>query len=200
MVVTGGGRGVPGRPAGRLLGHFARKHVSGLLSALPDVPLGLNVNLSVAGLLLPDTLDRTLGAVRDAGLPAGVLRVEVSENLLAEHIGVVTPALQGLAAAGIAVTFDDVGAGSTSLRHLLSVAADGLKIDRSYVAGMLDGERDRAVAQLLVDFAYGTGARITAEGVETEEQRALLLSMGCTYGQGWLFGRPVPLAELVARG
>lgn len=162
-------------------------------------PLGLNVNVSVAGLLLPDIVDRTLAAIRDAGLPPRVLRVEVSEELLAEHIGVVTPALQGLAAAGVAVTFDDVGAGSISLRHLRTVAADGLKIDRSYVAGMVDGERDRAVAQLLVDFALGTGALITAEGVETEEQRELLVSMGCTYGQGWLFGRPVPLAELAAR-
>jgi EAL domain-containing protein (putative c-di-GMP-specific phosphodiesterase class I) len=96
------------------------------------------------------------------------------------------------------VTFDDVGAGSISLRHLRSVAADGLKIDRSYVSGMVDGERDRAVVRLLVDFAVATGARITAEGVETEHQRELLLAMGCTYGQGWLFGRPAPLSMLAA--
>lgn len=160
---------------------------------------GLNVNVSSAGLLVPDVLSRTLGALREARLAPDVLRVEVSEELLAEHIAAVTPVLRQLADAGVAVTFDDVGAGSTSLRHLRAVAADGLKIDRSYVAGMLESERDRAVVRLLIDFAVGTGARITAEGVETEEQRQLLLSMGCVYGQGWLFARATPLADVARR-
>jgi diguanylate cyclase (GGDEF)-like protein len=158
--------------------------------------IGLNVNLSVAGLLMPDVVDRVLEAARAAQLDPEVLRVEVPEDLLAEHIEAVTPVLQQLAAAGVAVIFDDVGAGSTSLRHLRNVAADGLKIDRSYVTGMLDSERDRAVVRLLIDFALGTGARITAEGIETERQRELLRSMGCVYGQGWLFAQAAPLADL----
>lgn len=159
-------------------------------------PPYLNINLSTARLITPGAVDDLLAAAQAAGLSTSTLRVEVSEDLLFEQIEAVSPVLRALAQAGVAVTFDDVGAGSTSLRHLRDVRADGLKIDRTYVQGMVTEERDRAVVRLLIDFALGTGSRVTAEGVETEEQRALLVEMGCEFGQGWLFGRPVPLSAV----
>lgn len=161
----------------------------------PPLPY-LNINVSTDRLLVPGVVQFLLDAVAAAELNPQLLRIEVSEDLLFEQIDAVAPILRQLDEVGFSVTFDDVGAGSTSLRHLREVRADGLKIDRSYVHGMVTEERDRAVVRLLVDFAIGTGSRVTGEGIETEEQRELLLAMGCQYGQGWLFARPAPLSEL----
>ncbi len=164
----------------------------------PDV--ALNLNVSTDRLLTPGLCALLAKATAAADLPARLVRVEVPEHLLVDQIEVASGPLTELRAAGFRVTFDDVGAGGTSLRHLRSVRADGLKIDRSYVQGMADDDRDRALVQLLVDFAESTGLSVTAEGVETEAEREQLLAMGCRYGQGWLFGRPVALDEALSPG
>ncbi|WP_157519534.1 bifunctional diguanylate cyclase/phosphodiesterase [Modestobacter sp. Leaf380] len=153
----------------------------------------LNVNVSPATLLAPGFLDQVLAAAGAGGLPPERLRIEVPEHLLVDQLDAVADTLSALRRAGVALTLDDVGAGDTSLRHLRDVDTDGIKIDRSYVAGAVDDVKDRALVQLLVAFADRTGLAVTAEGVETVEQRDLLTSMGCRYGQGWLFGRPGPL-------
>ena len=127
------------------------------------------------------------------------MRVEVPEHLLVDQLQAAVEPLDELRVAGFKVTFDDVGAGGTSLRHLREVRADGLKIDRSYVQGILADERDRALVQLLVDFAEGAGLAVTAEGVETQEHHEALLAMGCGYAQGWLYSRPAPLRDLETR-
>ncbi|MDT0276626.1 EAL domain-containing protein [Blastococcus goldschmidtiae] len=163
----------------------------------PDADgVALNVNVSTDRLLTPGLLDVLESAVAAAGLEPAVVRVEVPEHLLVDQLAAAVEPLVRLRAAGFEVTFDDVGAGGTSLRHLRDVRADGLKIDRSYVQGIGTDDRDRAVVQLLVDFAESAGMAVTAEGVETAEQRAELLAMGCRYAQGWLFARPAPLADL----
>ncbi|WNV74224.1 EAL domain-containing protein [Geodermatophilus sp. DSM 44513] len=158
--------------------------------------VALNVNVSTDRLLAPGLRRVLVEAAGVAELDPGLVRVEVPEHLLVEQLAAAVEPLAEVRAAGFAVSFDDVGAGGTSLRHLREVAADGLKIDRSYVQGVLGDDRDRALVQLLVDFAVGTGMAVTAEGVETLAQRDALLAMGCRYGQGWLFARPAPLAEL----
>ncbi|MGY1653347.1 EAL domain-containing protein [Geodermatophilus sp. SYSU D01119] len=160
--------------------------------------VALNLNVSTDRLITPGLCALLADATADAGLPAGLVRVEVPEHLLVDQIEAATGPLTELRAAGFRVTFDDVGAGGTSLRHLRDVRADGLKIDRSYVQGMGDGDRDRALVQLLLDFAESTGLSVTAEGVETAAQRELLLAMGCRYAQGWLYGRPGALDAVLA--
>lgn len=161
--------------------------------------VALNVNVSTDRLLLPGLLDVLEDAVAAAGLDRALVRVEVPEHLLVDQLSAAVGPLAELRAAGFKVTFDDVGAGGTSLRHLRDVRADGLKIDRSYVQGITTDDRDRALVRLLVDFADSAGLAVTAEGVETEEQRVALLAMGCRYAQGWLFARPAPLATLGTR-
>jgi diguanylate cyclase (GGDEF)-like protein len=161
--------------------------------------VALNVNVSTDRLLAPGLLDVLEASVAAAGLEPGIVRVEVPEHLLVDQLAAAVGPLAELRAAGFKVTFDDVGAGGTSLRHLRDVRADGLKIDRSYVQGITGDDRDRAVVRLLVDFADSAGLAVTAEGVETEEQREALLAMGCRYAQGWLFARPAPLPELGTR-
>ncbi|MGY1813322.1 putative bifunctional diguanylate cyclase/phosphodiesterase [Blastococcus sp. SYSU D00820] len=165
----------------------------------PGSSPALNVNVSTDRLLTPGLCAVLTAAAASAGLPPHRVRVEVPEHLLVDQIEAATGPLTELRAAGFGVTFDDVGAGGTSLRHLREVRADGLKIDRSYVQAMADDDRDRALVQLLVDFADSTGLAVTAEGVETEAQREQLIGMGCRYGQGWLFGRPEPLPAAQSR-
>ncbi len=159
-------------------------------------PVALNLNVTPERLLAPGLRQLLVEATTDAGVEPGLVRIEVPEQLLVDQLHRAVPRLTGLREAGFRVTFDDVGAGGTSLRHLREVRADGLKIDRSYVQGMLTEPRDRALVQLLVDFAAGTGLSVTAEGVETPEQREALRAAGCRYGQGWLFARPRALADL----
>ncbi|WP_346622043.1 EAL domain-containing protein [Blastococcus montanus] len=158
--------------------------------------VALNVNVSTDRLLSPGLCDLLAGAASDAAVEPRSVRVEVPEHLLVDQLQDAVQPLAELRTAGFQVTFDDVGAGGTSLRHLREVRADGLKIDRSYVQGMLTDDRDRALVQLLIDFARGTGTRVTGEGVETAAHRDALVAMGCEYAQGWLFGRPVPLPQL----
>ncbi|MGY1745587.1 putative bifunctional diguanylate cyclase/phosphodiesterase [Blastococcus sp. SYSU D00695] len=161
------------------------------------VPVALNLNVTPERLLTPGLEQLLVEATAAAGLDRRLVRVELPEQLLVDELHRALPRLAELRAAGFDVTFDDVGAGGTSLRHLREVRADGLKIDRSYVQGLLTDARDRALVQLLVDFGTGARLRVTAEGVETTEQRDALRAMGCRYGQGWLFGRPRPLAEVL---
>ncbi|MGY1722700.1 EAL domain-containing protein [Blastococcus sp. SYSU DS0533] len=158
--------------------------------------VALNVNVSTDRLLTPGLGAVLATATAAAGLDPALVRVEVPESLLVDQLHAAVGPLEELRAAGYKVTFDDVGAGGTSLRHLREVRADGLKIDRSYVQGILTDDRDRALVQLLVDFADGAGLVVTAEGVETDEHREALRAMGCRYAQGWLFSRAAPLREL----
>ncbi len=163
-----------------------------------DGLVSLNVNVSTDRLLAPGLCDVLLSATADAALQPALVRVEVPEQLVVDQLAAAAGPLTELSAAGFKVTLDDVGAGGTALRHLRDVRADGLKIDRSYVQGILTADRDRALVQLLVDFAASTGTAVTAEGVETLEQRDALLEMGCRYAQGWLFAKAAPLSSVRA--
>jgi EAL domain-containing protein (putative c-di-GMP-specific phosphodiesterase class I) len=98
----------------------------------------------------------------------------------------------------MSLAIDDVGAGFSSLRHIVVTSPDTIKIDRSIVSGL---DHDPVLARLvesLVDFAHGCGVTVVAEGVETAAEHAMLCAVGVDYGQGWLFGRPGPAALLDA--
>ncbi|MGY2065578.1 putative bifunctional diguanylate cyclase/phosphodiesterase [Blastococcus sp. SYSU DS0619] len=159
-----------------------------------DRPVALNVNVSTDRLLAAGLSDVLDAAAAEAGMEPSLVRIEVPEQLLVDQLEAATEALARVSRHGFKVTLDDVGAGGTSLRHLREVRADGLKIDRSYVQRLLTDDRDRALVRMLVDFAVGTGIAVTAEGVESLEQRDALLELGCHYAQGWLFSRPAPLS------
>ena len=90
--------------------------------------------------------------------------------------------------AGIQIALDDFGTGFSSLSHLRDFPIDKVKIDRSFVAKICTDHQDRLIVQALIAMGNNLNIEVIAEGVETEEQRRLLLQMGCTYGQGYLFG------------
>jgi EAL domain-containing protein (putative c-di-GMP-specific phosphodiesterase class I) len=169
--------------------------VAGLASdaaAFSTVPIAFNVSgqsLQSAGFL--DRLLALLSA-RPA-LRAGRLIVEMTETAEVENIAEVGRAAEALRAIGVPFCLDDFGAGAADMRLLRALPVDMVKLDGSYVPGIVHNGRDRSFVAGMVDIARAVGAAVVAERIETEVEAEALLAVGVTYGQGWLFGRPTPL-------
>jgi EAL domain-containing protein (putative c-di-GMP-specific phosphodiesterase class I) len=125
-----------------------------------------------------------------AGLPLGRVVLELSEHDQVEDYPTLLSMLTPLRRAGMRLAIDDVGAGFSSLRHIVLTAPDVLKLDRSIVDGVAADPVLRTLVKSMVDFGHGCDARIVAEGVETEQDAGALLDLGVDCGQGWYFGRP----------
>ncbi|NTV10816.1 MAG: EAL domain-containing protein, partial [Zoogloea sp.] len=97
--------------------------------------------------------------------------------------------------AGVQVSLDDFGTGYSAMSYLKKFHIDYLKIDRSFVADIVTDPSDRAISEAVIVMAHKLGLKVIAEGIETAEQREILLAAGCDYGQGYLFSRAVPSAE-----
>jgi diguanylate cyclase (GGDEF)-like protein len=172
------------------------------LRVLLDLPGGqqlrqINVNISPATLATPfDELVQQV--LRDTGLPAWRLCLELPEDADLETLTGAAARLDRLHQLGVGLTLDDMGAGSTSLRHLSTLNIQGMKIDQTFVAGMLHNPRDHTVVKLLADLAHGLHLNLTAEGVETVEQLVALTELGVHTAQGYHLGRPEPLEAMLA--
>jgi len=158
-------------------------------------PRCINVNLSRPHLADPALLEHVLAALAAGGLSPHRLRLELPETATLQDLQAAGPALAALRATGVTLTLDDLGAGSSTLRHLSDLPLDGVKIDRSLVSDMLANDRGEAVVRLLVDLAHNIALQVTAEGIETAEQLQALRALGCTLGQGYHLGRPRPASE-----
>ncbi|RBY87208.1 EAL domain-containing protein [Blastococcus sp. TBT05-19] len=126
------------------------------------------------------------------------LAVEITEHSRIDDYAAVLSATGRLRGSGIGVSVDDAGAGYASLRHILRLRPDVIKLDTGLVMGLHDDPARQAMTSAMVAFAGETGARLVAEGVEEEAERDALLARGVRYGQGYLFGRPRPAYDLVA--
>lgn len=134
-----------------------------------------------------------------AGLPAHRVVLELSEHDPVHDYDALRAALTPLRAAGLRLAIDDVGAGFSSLRHIVLTTPDIIKLDRSIVAGTSTDPVLRTLVGSLVEFARGCGSRVVAEGIETAADADALRAAGVGYGQGWHFGRPGP-PEALADG
>lgn len=161
-----------------------------------QTPPLVNVNVSPASLSTPDFAESILDAVTRSGCSPEHLRLELPETASLSTLEIAAPQLRTLAATGVALVIDDMGAGASSLRNLSTIPVSGMKIDRSFVSGMLQRDSDHAVVQMLTNLAVGLGLRITAEGVETAEQEAELRRLGVMALQGYHVARPAPAPEL----
>jgi diguanylate cyclase (GGDEF)-like protein/PAS domain S-box-containing protein len=161
----------------------------------PD--LQLTVNVSARQVAAPG-LVATVGAVLEAtGLEPSALGLEITEGLLLEETPATAHVIVSLQALGVGLILDDFGTGYSSLRYLQRYPLDGLKVDRSFVAGLgPDGRGDGAIVQAIVGMACALGMRVIPEGVETEEQLARLAALGCDYAQGFHLSRPMPAAGI----
>ncbi len=129
------------------------------------------------------------------GLPASSLVVEITESLLMEANQKTGKLLLAFRDHGMQVAIDDFGTGYSSLSYLRKFDIDYLKIDRSFVGNLAGGGSDSVLCEAIIAMAHKLGIRVVAEGVETTEQYQLLKHMGCDYGQGYLWSKPLPAAE-----
>ncbi|WP_222268110.1 sensor domain-containing phosphodiesterase [Modestobacter marinus] len=146
----------------------------------------VSMNVSPATLLTPGCLDLL------AGLPLPRVLLELSEHDPVEDYAALQEALDPLRARGLRLAIDDVGAGFSSLRHIVVTAPDVIKMDRSIVTHVDTDPVLAKLARSLVEFAHGIDVRVVAEGVETAAEHAVLRALGVDDGQGWHFGRPGP--------
>ena len=134
---------------------------------------------------------RTL--LRTSGIAPGSLKIEVTESTLMRDPERAGLALDACRALGMGVAIDDFGTGYSSLSYLSTLPVTTLKVDRSFVQPMLSKPTSRRIVHTILRLAEELDIPAVAEGIEHEAEAAALTSMGCEYGQGYLFGRPVPL-------
>ena len=138
-----------------------------------------------------------MDALKQSGLPARRLELEITETLLLEKSSQVLATLHALRALGVRISMDDFGTGYSSLSYLRSFPFDKIKIDQSFVRDLGANRDAQAIVRSIISLGKGLGVTITAEGVETEAELSCLRAEGCHEGQGFLFSRARPNAEIV---
>lgn len=151
----------------------------------------VSINAAPSEFLRDDYAERLLSKVRQFGLPASLLEIEVTEHvLMASGSKYVHRALAVLKNAGVTVALDDFGTGYSSLSHLRDFPVDAVKIDKSFVQRMIIDPEIAAIVSAVVNLAKSLRIVSVAEGIETREPADLLRSAGCSLGQGYLLGEP----------
>lgn len=164
---------------------------------LTTPPLMISVNLSGKQVVHPKLLDEIQQILRETGLDPRVLKLEMTESVLIEHGRAVLDLCSSLRAMGIKLGIDDFGTGYSSLSYLHRFPIDTLKIDRAFVSKIDSDEKDQALVKTILAIAQTLHLETIAEGIETTAHLAVLRTLECAYGQGYLFSRPVagPVAE-----
>jgi diguanylate cyclase (GGDEF)-like protein/PAS domain S-box-containing protein len=157
----------------------------------PDV----SVNLSAHQLVDPQLPADILAILALSGLAPERLVLEVTESVLMNDVTASIAVLDDLRAAGVRLVIDDFGTGYSSLSYLRRLPVDGIKIDRSFVSELGLGTGDDAIVDAIIQLGHSLSLTITAEGVETAEQAAILRQLGCDTAQGYLYGRPSEVAS-----
>jgi diguanylate cyclase (GGDEF)-like protein len=169
----------------------------------PDHRLAIGVNVSTLQLDEPGFADRVVGLVAEHGFSPDQLVLELTEQALARDFDTAVSVVAQLRRAGISVAVDDFGTGYSSLRYLDRFDADVMKIDRSFVAALVESEDTRKIVASVLRMAESLDLQTIAEGIETPEQLAVMRALGCELAQGYLFSRPVPperITELLHQG
>ncbi len=184
-------------PLGRWIIDEAVRQLSEWREALPEGELPfVSVNVSGKQFTLPDLAEQITGSMDKAGLPAGSIHIEITETALMTDLDTARRTIESLNEASVEVHVDDFGTGYSSLSYLSRLPIAGLKIDRSFVTQITNSREDREVVRTITSLGKSLNMAVIAEGVETERQLEELRALGCEYGQGFLFGRPRPAAEV----
>jgi diguanylate cyclase (GGDEF)-like protein/PAS domain S-box-containing protein len=157
--------------------------------------LVLAVNVSARQFRQADFVAQVQEVVARHAINPGRLKLELTESLLLDNVEEIISTMNALKEIGVRFSLDDFGTGYSSLQYLKRLPLDQLKIDQSFVRDIVFDNSDRAIVRTIIAMAQGLNLDVIAEGVETEEQRQLLLNKGCTHFQGYLFGRPTPIDQ-----
>ena len=156
------------------------------------VMLSISVNLSAKQLMHPSLMDQVSEIIRDTHLDSGQLKLEVTESTVMEHSERSMTVLSGLNELGVSLATDDFGTGYSSLSYLQRFPFNRLKIDRSFIDKMNDGDKSAAIVKTILMLGENLGIEVVAEGIETRQQLESLQMLGCRLGQGFLFAKPMP--------
>lgn len=161
--------------------------------------LTVSVNISPRQFEQSDFVDRVAQIIKDSGANPSLLRMEITESMLAKDIESISSKMLALKAFGIDFELDDFGTGYSSLAYLKRLPITQLKIDQSFVKDLVTDAEDRAIAETIIALAGTLGMTALAEGVETQAHQKLLNQMGCEFFQGYHFGKPEPLSVFEER-
>ena len=156
-----------------------------------DESVTMSVNLSSRQFSQADLIEQISAGLRESGLKAASLKLEITESMVMENIDTAIDMLMQLRGLGVGLSIDDFGTGYSSLSYLHRFPIDTLKIDRSFVTQMTDNSENAEIVRTIVTLARSLDMAVVAEGVETADQLRQLGELGCDYGQGYLFSRPV---------
>ena len=154
------------------------------------------VNLSARQFSRQGLTDHVESLLMQSGASSSQLGLEMTESSLIPNMGTAIEVLEGLRALGVSISMDDFGTGYSSLSYLHSFPIDVLKIDRSFVGRMTDGDQSLQIVRTIIELARVLNIDVVAEGIETGEQYRLLCELGCRFGQGYLFARPMPADQV----
>jgi EAL domain-containing protein (putative c-di-GMP-specific phosphodiesterase class I) len=157
--------------------------------------LTLAVNVSACQFRQPEFVEQVKAAIERNGIDPARLKLELTESLVVSNVEDTIAKMLALKSVGVRFSMDDFGTGHSSLSYLKLLPLDQLKIDRSFVHDIVTDPSDAIIVQTIINMGRTLGLNVIAEGVETEEQRRILIQHGCEAFQGYLFGRPVPAVE-----
>ena len=170
----------------------------GALSQVPVESLpGIAINISPRELAQRDLVARVRDTLEERGVDPHRLTIEITENAVLDEIDAAVATLQALRAVGVGLAIDDFGTGYSSLSYLRRLPVDTVKIDRSFTNELGAADANVTIVAGIIGLARGLGLEIVAEGVETQAQADMLIELGCTQAQGFLYAPPLALDELL---
>ena len=184
------------------LGSWALRQATADLAQLrtliaPGRPLRVAVNVSALQLAEPDFTAEVASVLEEYGVPAEALCLEITESSVLDESGRMLDTLRELKAMGLSLAIDDFGTGHSALSYLPDLPFDVLKVDRSFITTMDSSPARAEVVRGIIQIAKAVGMRVVAEGIEEARQEQLLVEASCHFGQGYLYSRPVPLANAI---
>jgi EAL domain-containing protein (putative c-di-GMP-specific phosphodiesterase class I) len=185
-------------PLGRWVLFEACRRAAGWQQAARG-PVSVSVNVSAVQLRTgPRFIEEVVDALRASGLPAACLQLEVTESAMLRDSADTAEVLRGLRALGVRLALDDFGTGYSCLSYLEQLPFDVLKVDKSFVARLVrNGVAPSPLAEVIVNIGEALGLRVVAEGVEVPAQAARLRALGCAYGQGYYYARPLAVSDVI---
>lgn len=186
-------------PLGRWVLREASRQLAEWIGMLPDGRrLTMAVNLSGRQVADPRLLEEIQSVVEDNGLGPGALKLELTESVLVKNADVVKRFITDLQQRGVHLWVDDFGTGYSSLSYLHRFPVHGLKIDKTFVDALDGTDQSAAMVRTILSLAENLGVQTIAEGIEQNVQADQLRTLGCASGQGYLFSKPIPAADVVS--
>ncbi|HEY9836115.1 MAG TPA: EAL domain-containing protein, partial [Vampirovibrionales bacterium] len=163
-----------------------------------EPPLMVSVNLSGKQFAQPNLIEVIKRTLDQTHLDPTCLKLEITESVVMDEVELAIEMLSQMKALNVKLGIDDFGTGYSSLSYLHRFPTDTLKVDRSFVTRMVEGNQNSAIVKTIIALAHNLNMDVIAEGVETPEQLAQLRSLGCECGQGYFFAKPLPAAQIEA--